>query len=226
MTHSHALAHRAPMTRPRVFALAVAAACAALALPVVGGEAYGASQPGAYVVTRDTPAHTAAGPQVRQLRVDPQRDGSAELIVRRVVEPAAVVPRELADQPTFTHLAEVRVGAQTILVDPKLDDLSKLHPDHDIRKAVRQFVSPPPARARVIRGLGAGEARGHAPEPVIVPRAVIYRPDALGPAPMPRPKGLPEVFDEAEPGQERKLPAPRQIRPAPEGEPKLVMHGK
>ena len=219
-----ALAAAVPMhvSRPRLVALVVATACAALALPIAAAEAHEPARPGVHVVTRDASPGPAGERQVRQVRVYPRRDSSA-LIVRRVVEPAAVVPRELADQPTFAHLAEVRVGNQRILVDPKLDDLRRLHPDHEIRRAVRMFRTQPPGGVTVIRSL---HADGAAHEPAqgrrIVPRAVIYRPDALGPAPQPRPKGLPEVHDE-ESGDEQR-PAPRQIRPAPKGQLKLVMH--
>ena len=226
MTHAHRLAHPFPRAHARMIALTIATAGAALALPLVAADAYGSGQPGAYVVTRDASAQPAAGPQVRHVSVDPQREFTAELVVRRVVEPAAVVPRELAEQPTFTHLAEVHMGIQNIYVDPKRDDLSKLHPDHDIRKAVRRFQTRPPGTAQVIWGSHAEGVRGEGPQPVVRPRAVIYRPDALGPAPQPGREDLPEVLDEAEPGQERKLPAPRQIRPAPKGESKLVMHGE
>lgn len=47
------------------------------------------------------------------------------LVDAPVVRRSAVVSRELAEQPTFPHLAEVRVATTTILIDPEANYIDR-----------------------------------------------------------------------------------------------------
>jgi hypothetical protein len=120
-------------------------------------------------------------------------NGPTALVVRRVVEPAAVVSRAVAEQPVFAHLAEVRVGVTSVLVDPKVnyldDEPGSIDAQHSIVKAQRAYMARQAAPTRVIRG---GAVREYESGVLgVMPRAILLKPNFL----------------DGRPGGERQMPA-------------------
>ncbi|MFA9479868.1 hypothetical protein ACERK3_16415 [Phycisphaerales bacterium AB-hyl4] len=133
-----------------------------------------------HVVTRDGPVAEADTPStVQRLPIDTNRPEGPQLIRRQIVEPAAVVSRALSEQPVLPHLAEVRVGGVTVLVDPQVDyrrPTGGIDKNHTIIRAQRLHQAAQPASpARVVRHHHADQ-----PDPSATtrptPRAIFLRP--------------------------------------------------
>ncbi|MEX0887483.1 MAG: hypothetical protein WD009_13695 [Phycisphaeraceae bacterium] len=203
-----------PVPRRALAAAAIALAAAAMALPATsaqGAEWPTSERSRAYVVTRDAPDRPSPR-DVHRVAIEPVDARASHVVFRPVVEPAATVSRALAEQPTFLHLAEVRLNQTTILVDPE-KPLRRLDESHEIRRAQRMFLSRQALPARVIRPPHASQPRAERlPRDLVVPRAVFFRPDALdrqpGPAPAPE-----------------RSPAPAPARPRPDRHPEVLHDG-
>ena len=100
---------RSPM-RKTPFCLASAFAVGVLVAPVL------AEAGTAYVVTNHSTVR--ASPITSHHHVRRRHSRRIYVVQRKVVEPSAVVSRELAEQPVYQHLAEVQIGNATpILLD-------------------------------------------------------------------------------------------------------------
>lgn len=127
---------------------------------------------------------------VQRQPVDRVRPTVALVVIRPVVEPAAVVDRELSEQPVLPHLAEVNVNTLTVLVDPQAcyaRPTGGIDINHTIRQAQRLHGDATARRARVVRRPQAdapesAEQRDPAPHPILI-------------EPIPRPPTLRQVRD-------------------------------
>lgn len=110
-----------------------------------------------HVVTRDAVIGTPADrPQVRRVALTPhhQREGSVEIVYRRVVEPAATVSRALSEQPVHPHLIKVLVGSTSITLDPYQElrrPTGGIDENHFLRRAQRHWRDRQARPAQVIR---------------------------------------------------------------------------
>ena len=99
------------------------------------------------------------GPKVYRVHTSPRRQ--VHLVERAVTNSAAVVSRELAEQPVHEHLVEVRVVHTTIYLDPEKNYIRqnqyRIDEDHHILKALRLHAALSAKPARVIRNEAAGE---------------------------------------------------------------------
>ena len=144
------------------------------------GDAW--AQAGAYTVTNSR----LLRPSARYMHV----------VRRGVADPAAVVSREVAEQPVHEHLVEVRMINTTVWLDPQKQYIRrgshyKIDHNHSI-----------PAAARLARSLLAGQAHtvwgsGHLSEPapqVFQPQMILLKPQ-FEHAPKARPKAEPKTKD-------------------------------
>lgn len=118
-------------------------------------------------------------PGVVRVPLSPDRERIL-IIQRPVVEPAAVVSKELSQQPVYTHVAYVQVVNTPITVDPDDNFRRKtggIDEHHYLREAQRQFRNAQAKPARVYWG---ARARVHRPQPLtIAPRAILLQPGRL-----------------------------------------------
>ena len=72
-----------------------------------------------------------------------------------VVAPAAVIGRELAEQPTYSHLVELRLVNTTVLIDPKENyqrqNVFQVDENQFLVKAARLANSLRKGKARIVR---------------------------------------------------------------------------
>ncbi len=97
----------------------------------------------------------------------------------RVVEPAAVISRELAEQPVYPHLAQLRMDHTIIYVDPNYDYRAKrpgrLDEGHSILRAQRLYHALNRKPVEIVTNPRGHEAM-HERTPT--PRAIFLRPEA------------------------------------------------
>jgi hypothetical protein len=139
-------------------------------------------------------------PVVTRHRVLTTASPHTRLVLRRVVEPAAVVGRDLAEQPVRTDLVELQVVNTTIYLDPDADyehqGVNPIDEDHRILKAQRLARSLLARPARVLRNPLADRPAEAAAKPL--PHAIIrFRKPDLDNGPEHEPeapaKGHPQV---------------------------------
>lgn len=104
-----------------------------------------------------TPSSGTALTTVNTVRVTPQAS-SVVIVERSVVAPKVLVPRDLAQQPVYSGLIEVRAGTATMLIDPyRSYRRAELNagPDanHSIMKAQRLYrCTTGDSHARIVYG--------------------------------------------------------------------------
>lgn len=132
---------------------------------------------GLAVYSSATQLRVNPSPYFRQLG-EPERD-AVGLIHAPVLVPEATVDPAVADTPALPHLAKLKVGETTVLIDPRANYQGKepggLDEGHSIIRAQRLHEQLRPRGAYVIR-------RGEASAPDtgwIQPRAILLRPDLL-----------------------------------------------
>ncbi len=148
-----------------------------------------AEGPCAQVVTRSSGMRTAQ--VVRSSASTLPGSRVSYIVTRGIVEPAAIVSRQLANQPVYTHLAEVQVDHATVYIDPDVDyrrqNRHMVMPDnHWLMEAQRaQNVVAAKQRSRIVtnpNGVHGG------PHPYVSPRMIILKPDLLDRRAQPRNK--------------------------------------
>lgn len=143
---------------------------------------------------------------VRVAAVDAQSGHTGQgvrLIVRDVVEPAATVSRGLSEQPVRPFMAEVKLVAQTIYLDPagtyyRQDDAEgHLDDNHWILRSqqlARTLANP---GVQVIYG-----SQARKPAAAIEPRMILLRPPVLM-----KPKAAPQQIELPPAPQSKRAPA-------------------
>ena len=114
----------------------------------------------------------------------PIRSRTARVVTRHVVDSAAVVSRELSDQPVHPHLIEVRVVNTTVWLDPDKDYIRqgfyKIDENHHIPAAQRLARSMRAPRARTYWG---SEPGAFGPSRTIRPYMILMKPQFKHAAP-------------------------------------------
>jgi hypothetical protein len=103
-----------------------------------------------------------------------QHSDNVRVVQRQVAAPAAVVSRDLEEQPVYTHLVELKVNNVTTYIDPKVDYVNRTGPggldrNHSIVRA--QLVAPQESAkaTHVVRGTGHDpRAAARVPQPVMI----------------------------------------------------------
>jgi len=134
--------------------------------------------------------------QVKYQRIGSPNRTTVEVVKRGVAEPAAVVSRELREQPTFPDLIEVRIGSQTVFLDPRQNYQNKPFAgeldDNTSLLQARRLADIPLPRTYVIHGKGYKRdepSTSEVPEPsVVIPVPERFKnreaePKRLGPTP-------------------------------------------
>ena len=101
------------------------------------------------------------------------------VVTRPVVEPAATVSRELAEQPVHPYLIEVQMGTTRIMLDPEKNYHNKPGPgyldqNHSILKAQSRAIGLKTDRVIIYRGTPKN-ADAHDEKP----RMIMFRLDQL-----------------------------------------------
>ena len=86
-----------------------------------------------------------------------------QVIAPPIAAPAAVVTREIAEQPVYQHLVEFRINNTTVLIDPKKDYIHKpwggMDENLSIARAARIARSITAMRSRIIRSSAPNASR-------------------------------------------------------------------
>lgn len=157
---------------------------------VIGGGA-------SLALAADRPAVVYSN-SIRYAHPDGLNQSAYRVVTRSVADPAAVVSRELAVQPTWTHKIELQVANTTVYLDPHDADLHmrlrRLGRGHSFIKAVEMWAASHGATpARVIQSPHAQPAQ--AMGRVVAPLFIIQKPGVTpdgNPAPMPNTPKAPE----------------------------------
>ncbi len=173
--------------------------CLAVTFTVAPFVSVAAAGERAYVIT----AHTARpSAQVTRYTVNGgnARTSPVTLVQRQVAEPAAVVSRELSQQPVHPHLIELKVAQTTTYIDPAKDyqfqNGNPIDQNHSILRAQRLHAALNAPGVVIVRNPRAAEVEDQmirADE--IQPRAILQLP--------PRPGQQPQKQDQPTPKPQR-----------------------
>ncbi len=133
-----------------------------------------------------------------------------------IARPAAVVTRDLAEQPVYEHLVELRINNTTVLIDPEQDYIHKpwggMDENLSIAQAARIARSITARRATIVRSSAIQSSRPAAAGPAArsdaTTRSVIFGPTQPFPQPRPQVGPLRPIPRVPAAHPERKTPPP------------------